>query len=248
MFFWQTNDSRKSRTFGGEDLTGLSGWGLTRAFAAVLFSSGGKAVKGKDVVELGCGTGLLGICTKLAGAKSAMMTDRSLMVLELARENAKLNGLGQGHEVSFAQVEWSTRDSGAGGVGDVACADVIVASECVHYALDMGHRVRGEGVTKEEEQAGRWDALVATAARMMRPQACFLLCARLRGRRDTGFEDAVRQLQVRRHTNCCVYSSMFSKFMFCLAGCWGAIWPGAQQHNGIPAGAVQCRRFGERML
>jgi predicted nicotinamide N-methyase len=223
----QTNDSRKSRTFGGEDLTGLSGWGLTRAFAAVLLASGGKAVRGKDVVELGCGTGLLGICTKLAGAKSAVLTDRSVMVLELARENARLNELGAGQEVSFAQVEWSSRESGAGSVGDVACADVVVASECVHYALDMGHKVRGEGVAKEEEEAGRWDALVATAARMMRPQACFLLCVRLRGRRDTAFEYAARQLQVPGYTQCIVCLSMFSKLKFRSAGCWGAIWLGA---------------------
>jgi hypothetical protein len=118
------------------------------------------------------------------------------MVLALAQENARRNELAAEEGVSLRKLEWSTQASGAGGLGDVACADVVVASECVHYALDVGHKLRGKDVATEEASSGRWDALVATAARMLRHDGCFLLCARLRGRKDSAWDAAARTLQV----------------------------------------------------
>ena len=50
-------------------------------------------VRGKRVLEIGCGLGLPGIACSAAGAAHVSLTDVSLDSVELARRNAALNGL-----------------------------------------------------------------------------------------------------------------------------------------------------------
>lgn len=57
----------------------------------------------KDVLELGCGTGLSGIFCAKFGAKSVLMTDFNQTVLETVTDNAKSNGL---HNVSIKRLDW----------------------------------------------------------------------------------------------------------------------------------------------
>lgn len=48
-------------------------------------------VKGKDVIDVGCGSGILGIAAKICGAKSVYMCDIDEQAVEFARQNAALN-------------------------------------------------------------------------------------------------------------------------------------------------------------
>lgn len=48
-------------------------------------------VYGKDVIDVGCGSGILGIAAKIAGAKSVYMCDIDEQAVEFARKNAELN-------------------------------------------------------------------------------------------------------------------------------------------------------------
>lgn len=48
-------------------------------------------VKGKDVIDVGCGSGILGIAAKICGAKSVYMCDIDEQAVEFARQNASLN-------------------------------------------------------------------------------------------------------------------------------------------------------------
>lgn len=48
-------------------------------------------VDGKDVIDVGCGSGILGIAAKIAGAKSVYMCDIDEQAVEFARKNAELN-------------------------------------------------------------------------------------------------------------------------------------------------------------
>lgn len=57
----------------------------------------------KDILELGCGTGLSGIFCAKFGAKSVLMTDFNQTVLETVTENAKLNNL---PNVSIKRLDW----------------------------------------------------------------------------------------------------------------------------------------------
>lgn len=50
-------------------------------------------VNGKSVIDVGCGSGILGIAAKLCGAKSVYMCDVDLQAVEFSRLNAKLNGV-----------------------------------------------------------------------------------------------------------------------------------------------------------
>lgn len=48
-------------------------------------------VEGKDVIDVGCGSGILGIAAKICGAKSVYMCDIDAQAVEFATKNAKLN-------------------------------------------------------------------------------------------------------------------------------------------------------------
>ena len=50
-------------------------------------------VDGKTVIDVGCGSGILGIGAELVGAKSVYMCDIDPQAVEFARKNAQLNGV-----------------------------------------------------------------------------------------------------------------------------------------------------------
>jgi ribosomal protein L11 methyltransferase len=50
-------------------------------------------VKGKSVIDVGCGSGILGIAAELVGADSVYMCDIDPQAVEFARKNATLNGV-----------------------------------------------------------------------------------------------------------------------------------------------------------
>eukprot|EP00927_Polykrikos_kofoidii_P050933 TRINITY_DN44768_c0_g1_i1.p1 TRINITY_DN44768_c0_g1~~TRINITY_DN44768_c0_g1_i1.p1 ORF type:complete len:280 (+),score=40.19 TRINITY_DN44768_c0_g1_i1:30-842(+) len=79
---------------GCEDVTGFELWQpATTAACRELIVDGGVRVRGKRVLELGCGLGTLGIfCAKL-GASHVLLTDREPSVLSLARKSAETNNV-----------------------------------------------------------------------------------------------------------------------------------------------------------
>lgn len=50
-------------------------------------------VEGKDVIDVGCGSGILGIAAKICGAKSMYMCDIDAQAVEFATKNAELNNV-----------------------------------------------------------------------------------------------------------------------------------------------------------
>lgn len=56
-------------------------------------------VKGKSVADVGCGSGILGICALLFGADKAIMYDIDKIAVESAKHNAELNGVADRSEV-----------------------------------------------------------------------------------------------------------------------------------------------------
>ena len=50
-------------------------------------------VEGKDVIDVGCGSGILGIAAKICDAKSVYMCDIDEQAVEFARQNAALNNV-----------------------------------------------------------------------------------------------------------------------------------------------------------
>lgn len=50
-------------------------------------------VEGKDVIDVGCGSGILGIAAKICGAKNVYMCDIDAQAVEFATKNAELNNV-----------------------------------------------------------------------------------------------------------------------------------------------------------
>lgn len=50
-------------------------------------------VEDKDVIDVGCGSGILGIASEICGAKSVYMCDIDEQAVEFARRNVELNGV-----------------------------------------------------------------------------------------------------------------------------------------------------------
>ena len=53
-------------------------------------------MRGRRVLELGCGIGIVGLVCALAGADSVLMTDYQDVTLDTAEENARKNKLTPG--------------------------------------------------------------------------------------------------------------------------------------------------------
>lgn len=77
----------------GPGSTGAAVWRAGEFMAGYLVANP-SLVRGKRVIELGCGTGLCGLVAARLGASRVLLTDGSDTVLERARRNIALNRLG----------------------------------------------------------------------------------------------------------------------------------------------------------
>lgn len=92
--------------------------------------------KGKDVIDVGCGSGILGIAAAIEGAKSVYMCDIDEQAVESARKNAEMNGV-------------SVRVECADLLEGNMTADIIVANitadVLMRFSKDIGAHLREGG-------------------------------------------------------------------------------------------------------
>lgn len=93
-------------------------------------------VGGKDVIDVGCGSGILGIASKICGAKSVYMCDIDPQAVEFAKRNAELNGVD-------AQIECADLIAGDR-TADFIIAN-ITADILMRLAKDIGKHLREGG-------------------------------------------------------------------------------------------------------
>jgi SAM-dependent methyltransferase len=139
--------------------TGLRTWEAAVHLAAYLAGEGeGRAVRGKRVLELGAGTGLVALaCAKALGAARVAATDGSPDVVEALRDNIFVNGLQRGGTVSAAVLRWGRWPEVDGsGPGDF---DVVVGADIV--------------------SGGRWATAVADGRRRTIARSSRCWCRRL---------------------------------------------------------------------
>ncbi|TLS29288.1 hypothetical protein PpBr36_01329 [Pyricularia pennisetigena] len=83
------------RLVAGSRFTGHRTWDGALHLAHYLVAEQGSTVRGRSVLELGAGAGLLSIlCAKYFGAKSVIATDGDERVIEEARRNVDIGGFG----------------------------------------------------------------------------------------------------------------------------------------------------------
>ena len=153
-------------------------WAPLAPYWAVLWRSGvalareldSADLRGKRVVELGCGLGVPSIAAARAGAE-VLATDASAEALELLARNAEANGA----SIETARVDWDTADElVARGPFDLALgADVLYERASVALLLSLLPRLAPEAWLADPgrpaagaffEEAGR-RAVIETRAR-----------------------------------------------------------------------------------
>ena len=79
----------------------------------------GLNLHGKTVLDVGCGSGILGLCSLLLGAKRAELVDIDAQAAEIALHNAEINGLAEKCSVKCGSLTEKTK-----GVFDVVFANL----------------------------------------------------------------------------------------------------------------------------
>lgn len=134
--------------------------------------------QGKDVIDVGTGSGILGIGAAKAGAKSVYMCDIDSLSIKSARENAALNGVS-----NAVTIEESDLIKKEGLTGDVILAN-LTADILIRLSSGLDKHIRKNGIiicsgiihsrkneviaayqqkgydVKEERMMGEWDALL----------------------------------------------------------------------------------------
>ncbi|MDR1687736.1 MAG: 50S ribosomal protein L11 methyltransferase [Clostridiales bacterium] len=118
-------------------------------------------LKNKTVLDLGCGSGILGIISMMLGAKSAQLTDIDPAAEDTARENAELNGIDMNNfsvvtgnilkdDSVFKKISAANAEGKYGVVIANIVADVIIAAAPVAAKLiERGGYFITSGIIKE---------------------------------------------------------------------------------------------------
>ncbi len=90
----------------------------------------------KDVIDVGCGSGILGIAAKIAGAKSVYMCDIDEQAVEFARKNAELNDV----EATIEKADLLEGDMTADFIFANITADILM-----RFSKSIGKHLRENG-------------------------------------------------------------------------------------------------------
>lgn len=96
---------------------------------------------GDEVLDIGCGSGILSIATLLLGAKSALGVDIDSLAVKTAKENAKQNGFAKDR---FTAVQGNLSDK-VSGKFDIVVAN-IVADIIMEFNTEVGKFLKDDGV------------------------------------------------------------------------------------------------------
>lgn len=96
---------------------------------------------GNEVLDIGCGSGILSIATLLLGAKHALGVDIDSLAVKTAKENAKQNGF---TEDRFTAVQGNLSDKVSGKFNIVVAN--IVADIIMEFNTEVGKFLKDDGV------------------------------------------------------------------------------------------------------
>ena len=96
-------------------------------------------VSGKTVIDVGTGSGILGIASILSGAKSVYMCDIDSTAIDTAKENARLNKVSDRCEIERADLLEKSKEP-----ADVVFAN-ITADILIRLSKDIGRFLKDDG-------------------------------------------------------------------------------------------------------
>lgn len=88
---WQTVDTNKTVFLMDSGVAFGTGQHETTSMCLEFLEE--MSLKGKSVLDVGCGSGILGLCALLLGAKNAELVDNDVQATDVALHNAQINGL-----------------------------------------------------------------------------------------------------------------------------------------------------------
>ena len=106
--------------------------------AQIIEELAGRIAGGERVLDVGCGSGVLGLCALRLGAASAVAVDVDAEAVEAARRNAAINGMGARMEATLTPL------SGIQGTFDVVLANIARAG-IVELAPELVSRLLPDG-------------------------------------------------------------------------------------------------------
>ena len=107
VFNWPVTILESPGLISSNGTTGLRTWEAALHLGSYLAREGAHLIRGKHVLELGAGTGVLSIlCAKYLGAKHTTATDGNEIVIDALRENIFVNGLEGDSRISSAVLRW----------------------------------------------------------------------------------------------------------------------------------------------
>jgi predicted nicotinamide N-methyase len=111
--------------------TGLTTWDGSVVLAKYLEYSLTDEFKNKRVVELGSGTGLVGICTALLGAKEVILTDLEYTMENLARNAARNRHTHGLTSLNTKVLDWFNPPENLGDVDLILASDVVWVEDLI---------------------------------------------------------------------------------------------------------------------
>lgn len=193
----------------GSLTTGYRTWEAALHLGAYLLSGHGQElVKGKNILELGAGTGFLAIlCAKNLGAAHVTTTDGDEGVVEALKENLFLNGLDDERKVLTSVLRWGHGVRGSWVEDDFEehPYDTVIGADIVR---DLRSELPSQLTSRQTYDKTASNALVATIRMLfdLRPSIKVIIAGAIRNA-DT-FE-SFRQA-------CCKYQSMVTRNVHCL--------------------------------
>ncbi|KAK7060266.1 Protein-lysine N-methyltransferase efm6 [Paramarasmius palmivorus] len=100
-------------------------WPAGQILSSYLFRKGPEYLRGKNVVELGSGTGLVGLIAAMLDAGQVWVTDQAPL-LEIMRKNVYMNCLTS--KCTVAELDWGTPAPTM-----ISKPDMILAADCVYF-------------------------------------------------------------------------------------------------------------------
>ncbi|PPR03849.1 hypothetical protein CVT26_000847 [Gymnopilus dilepis] len=100
-------------------------WPAGQILANYLVQKGPSYIQGKKILELGSGTGLVGLAVGALGDAEVLITDQAPL-LPIMQRNVSLNGLQD--RVRVAELNW-----GSPIPSDIPFPDIILAADCVYF-------------------------------------------------------------------------------------------------------------------